>query len=82
MIRTTLKIEGMMCNMCEAHVNDAIRNRFRVKSVKSSHSDGTTVIESKEMLDEAAIREAIGDTGYQLIGIETEEFEKKGLFGR
>ena len=25
MILTTLKIEGMMCGMCEAHVRDAIR---------------------------------------------------------
>ena len=25
MTKTTLKIDGMMCGMCEAHVNDAIR---------------------------------------------------------
>ena len=25
MIKTTMKIEGMMCGMCEAHVCDAIR---------------------------------------------------------
>ena len=25
MIKTTLRIDGMMCGMCEAHVNDAIR---------------------------------------------------------
>ncbi|MCR5502172.1 MAG: cation transporter [Lachnospiraceae bacterium] len=82
MYRTTLKIEGMMCNMCEAHVNDAVRNRFKVKSVKSSHKNGETVIESAEPLDEEAIKEAIADTGYTITGIETEEFKKKGLFGR
>ena len=26
MIKTTLRIDGMMCGMCEAHVNDAIRS--------------------------------------------------------
>lgn len=31
MIKTTLRIGGMMCGMCEAHVNDAIRARFNVK---------------------------------------------------
>ena len=25
MIKITLEIDGMMCGMCEAHVNDAIR---------------------------------------------------------
>ena len=28
MIKTTLKIDGMMCGMCESHVNDAIRKAF------------------------------------------------------
>ena len=31
MVKTTLKIDGMMCGMCESHVNDAIRNAFPVK---------------------------------------------------
>lgn len=38
MVKTTLKIDGMMCGMCESHVNDAIRNAFPVKKVTSSHS--------------------------------------------
>ena len=28
MTKTTLKIDGMMCGMCESHVNDAIRKAF------------------------------------------------------
>ena len=31
MIKTTLKIDGMMCGMCEAHMNDVIRKNFKVK---------------------------------------------------
>ena len=31
MTKTVLKIDGMMCGMCEAHVNDAIRNAFAVR---------------------------------------------------
>ena len=41
MIKTTLKIDGMMCGMCESHVNDAIRKAFpAVKKVTSSHGKG------------------------------------------
>ena len=28
MIKTTVKVDGMMCGMCESHVNDAIRKAF------------------------------------------------------
>lgn len=31
MVKTTLGIDGMMCGMCESHMNDAIRNNFDVK---------------------------------------------------
>ena len=51
MIKTTIKITGMACTMCEAHINEAVRNAFSVKKVKSSHSKGETVILSEEPLD-------------------------------
>ena len=25
MVQTTLKVEGMMCGMCESHVNETVR---------------------------------------------------------
>lgn len=82
MIKTTLKIDGMMCGMCESHINDAIRNSFDVKKVNSSHTKGETVIVSKEALDENKIKSVIDKTGYELKSISSEEFEeKKGLFG-
>jgi len=31
MLKITLKIEGMMCGMCEAHTNEAIKNAWKVK---------------------------------------------------
>jgi len=43
-----LKIDGMMCGMCESHVNDAIRKAFpAVKKVTSSHGKGETVVISE-----------------------------------
>ena len=82
MIKTTVEVDGMMCGMCESHVNDAIRKAFKVKKVNSSHTKSRTVIESEEALNEDALRKAITETGYEVKGITSEAFEKKGLFGR
>ena len=84
MIKTTLIIDGMMCGMCESHINDTIRQSFKIKKVASSHAKGTTEIISDEPLDEKALREAIGKTGYQVLEMRSEPYEKKrfSLFGR
>lgn len=81
MIRTTVGVDGMMCGMCEAHVNDAVRKQFPVKKITSSHTKKQTVILSDEPLDEQALRDTIGQTGYQVTSIVSEPYEKKGLFG-
>ena len=31
MVKITVGIEGMACGMCEAHINEAVRNAFQVK---------------------------------------------------
>lgn len=80
MIKTTVKVDGMMCGMCEAHMNDAIRAAFKVKKVTSSHAKGETVIVSEDALDEAKLRETVGATGYTCGDISSEPYEKKGLF--
>ena len=64
MTRTVVGIDGMACSMCESHVNDTVRRNFHVKSVKASHKKKQAEIISAEPLDEAALRKAIGDTGY------------------
>ena len=78
MIQTTLNIDGMMCGMCESHINDAVRKDFPVKKVTASHSKGTCVILSEEPLDEAKLRDTIDATGYTLLDIQSQPYEKKG----
>ena len=80
MIKTVVKVEGMACSMCEAHVNDAVRGAFPVDKVTSSHSKGETVILSKEPLDEAALRAVIDGTGYKAGAVTAAPYEKKGFF--
>ena len=81
MIETTVKVDGMMCGMCEAHVSDAIRSALPVKKVTASHTKGQAVILSEAPLDEETLRAAIGKTGYEVQGISARPYEKKGLFG-
>lgn len=80
MIETTVKIDGMMCSMCESHINDAVRKAFTVKKVTSSHTKGESVILSETPLEEAAVRSALEPTGYRVLGFECKPYEKKGLF--
>lgn len=79
MVKTTLGIDGMMCGMCESHMNDAIRNNFDVKKVTSSHSKKQTEVISEEALDEGKLKEVVEKIGYQLTSVETEPYEKKGF---
>ena len=44
MWKYTVEVNGMMCGMCEAHVNDAVRKACPVKKVSSSRSKNQTVI--------------------------------------
>lgn len=77
----TLKIDGMMCPMCEAHVNDSIRNHFTVKKVEASHTKKQCVIIADE-LDEEKLKSVIAETGYQLLSVEAQPYEKKGFFSK
>lgn len=33
MVQTTLKVNGMMCGMCESHINDVVRKTVQVEKV-------------------------------------------------
>lgn len=82
MVKTTLAVDGMMCSMCESHVNDAVRAAMRVKKITSSHKKGVTEILSDDTPDEEALRAAIEATGYRVLSYESTPYEKHGLFGR
>ena len=80
MIKTTLKIDGMACSMCESHMNDLIRKVAKVKKVTSSAKAGETVVISDEELDIPFLRKEIEGIGYRLLSGSSESYEKKGLF--
>ena len=81
MLEITVKIDGMMCGMCESHVNDAVRRAFPVKKVTSSHAKGETLILTETDISEEQLRAAIEPTGYRVLSVRKEHDEKRSLFG-
>ncbi len=83
MIKTTVKIEGMVCVMCEARLNETIWRLYpQAKKVRSSHVKGVASFLTEETPDADALRAAIDATGYRFVSCENAPYEKKGHFGR
>lgn len=83
MFKTTMKIEGMMCGMCEAHICDAIRKAVpSAKKVSASRSKKEASFLSEEVIDAGPLKSAIEETGYDCLAVDSAPYVKKGLFGR
>ena len=83
MFKTTLKIEGMSCGMCEAHICDTIRKAIPgAKKVSASHGKGDASFLSESKIPEAQLKAAIDATGYTCLSVETAPYDKKWLFSR
>jgi copper chaperone CopZ len=79
MIQTTIGIDGMMCEMCEAHINDAIRNAFSVKKVTSSRTRGEAIILSETPPNAEKLKQIITSAGYTFVSASSENAEKKSF---
>jgi len=82
MVKITVGIEGMACGMCEAHINEAVRNAFQVKKVTSYHTKKQTVILAETDIPEQELKSVVAKAGYDAVSVSSEPYEKKGLFGR
>ena len=80
MVKITLAIEGMACGMCEAHINEAVRNAFQVKKVTGSHTKKQTVIIAEKDIPEQELKNVIVKAGYDAVSVSSEPYNKKGLF--
>ena len=80
MVKIVVDIEGMACGMCEAHINEAVRNAFQVKKVTSSHTKKQTVIIAEKDIPEQELKNVIVNAGYDAVSVRSEPYEKKGLF--
>lgn len=81
MIKTTVKVGGMACGMCESHINDIIRKEFpEAKKVRSSHKKGEAEFLTEQPVDPEKLRDAIEASGYHYLGAASGAYEKKGFF--
>lgn len=69
-LKMKVAIQGMQCGHCEANINDTIRANFDVKKVTSNHTKGEAVILADHDIDSAKLKQAIAESGYQVIAIE------------
>lgn len=79
MIKTTIKIDGMSCGMCEAHVNDCIRKACKAKKVTSNHSKGTAEIITENDINLTDVKNSLSSMGYIVLESSNEPYEKKGF---
>ena len=81
MVKTIASVDGMMCSMCEAHINEQIRKNFpSVKKVESSHKKNQSVIIAEEALTRDQIEQALAPMGYHCLDAVSQP-AKKGIFG-
>lgn len=65
----TLKVDGMMCNHCEKHVQDALLKIDGVIEVKASHIAKEVEVKANKAIDETLFKTAIEEEGYTYLGI-------------
>ncbi|MEU6119452.1 heavy-metal-associated domain-containing protein [Streptomyces sp. NPDC047117] len=67
-VTTTYKVTGMTCGHCEGAVKEEISEIAGVSSVEAAAATGLVTVVSQAPLDEEAVRAAVDEAGYELVG--------------
>ncbi len=68
-MKKTVKIEGMMCGHCEAHVKSALESVAGITEAVVSHKTGTAVITLNSNVSDDIIKNKVESQGYTVVGI-------------
>lgn len=68
-VTTVYKVSGMSCGHCEGSVGGEISAIPGVSSVKAVASTGEVTVVSAAALDEEAVRTAVDEAGFELVGL-------------
>lgn len=68
-VTTVYEVTGMTCGHCEGAVSEEISEIAGVSSVKAVAATGLVTVVSEAPLDEAAVRAAVDEAGYELAGV-------------
>ena len=83
MEKITIKVEGMKCGMCEAHVCDVIRKTVpSAKKVKATRIRNEANFFTAKEVDKDALIKAISDMGYGVGDVSVEPYKRRFLFGK
>jgi Cu2+-exporting ATPase len=63
-----IKVNGMMCAHCEAHVKKALEAIDGIQEAVASHEENLVTITSSKDIDEASIKAAVEEAGYEYAG--------------
>ena len=69
-MQKTMKIEGMMCQHCEARVKKTLEKLEGVASAEVSHTAGTAIVSLTADVDNAVLKQAVEDQDYTVLAIE------------
>ena len=72
-MKATVRIEGMMCEHCEATVKKTLEALPFVESAEVSHLTGTAVLTLSATLNEQSVKAAIEGEDYTYLGIEEQQ---------
>ena len=64
-----IKVNGMMCAHCEAHVKKALEAIDGIESAVASHEENMVTLTNSKDVDEALIKAAVTEAGYEYAGI-------------
>ncbi|NUP21811.1 MAG: heavy-metal-associated domain-containing protein [Streptomyces sp.] len=67
-VTAVYKVSGMSCGHCEGAVSGEISELSGVSSVKAVASTGEVTVVSEAPLDEEAVRAAVDEAGFELVG--------------
>lgn len=68
-VTTVYEVKGMTCGHCEGAVSEEISGIEGVSSVKAEASTGRVTVTSRTPLTEDAVRAAVDEAGYELVGL-------------
>ena len=64
-----ITVKGMMCGHCEGHVKKALEAIDGITSATASHEENLVTIETSKTVDEALIKAAVEEAGYEYCGV-------------
>ncbi len=67
-MKKTIKVKGIMCEHCEAHVKEALEKIDGVESAVANHKKGKVVITMTKDVGKDALKNAVTDAGYDFVG--------------